>query len=192
MDDAALAALAAGQHGVFTRRQAATLGYSAYQIRRRIADGRWQEFGGGVLAEGVRRRTAGLREAAALLASPGAVLAGPTAARRHGWDCPDRRIFVAAGSTGCVAITGVVRLPGPVPVADVVRHGGCPTTSMGRTLVDCCLVLAAGPALDLLTAALRSELVTLAELAPRVHAHAGRRGAPRLARLMRAARQATA
>lgn len=191
VDDAALAALAAGQQGLFTRRQAAVLGYTSYQIRHRIADGRWQEFGGGVLAEAGVRRTVALREAAALLAVPGAVLAGPSAARRHGLDCPDGRIFLAAGSVRRAHALGAVRLPGPVPVADVVHRGGCLTTSASRTLVDCCLLLAAEPALDLLTAALRTQVVTLDGLAPRVHAHAGRRGAPRLARLMRAARATT-
>jgi hypothetical protein len=187
MDVTGLPALVARQRGLFTRRQALELGYSRYQIRRRLAGGQWQAVLGDVLAEAGRPITGLLREQAALLAVPGGVLAGPSAARRHGLRCTDHRIFVAVGVARRVRHTGIVYLAGALPAADVVRSGGCPVTAVERTVFDCCLLLADDEAAQLLRDALDAGLVTVAGLASRVHAHAGRRGAPRLARLMRAA-----
>src|SRR5262245_32031139 len=49
MDRERLRKRAAGQFGLFTRAQAIACGYSAYQIRRRVADGEWQRVLGPTL-----------------------------------------------------------------------------------------------------------------------------------------------
>ncbi|NUR31253.1 MAG: DUF559 domain-containing protein, partial [Catenulispora sp.] len=67
------------------------------------------------------------------------------------------------------------------------RHDGCAITTAARTVFDCLRVLPEHQALALLDEAVRTGLATLDEVGDRVHAHAGRRDAPRLAQLMRAA-----
>ena len=50
MADDAVAGLAASQHGVFTRRQAAAVGFTRRAVDHRIATGRWWVVAPGVLA----------------------------------------------------------------------------------------------------------------------------------------------
>jgi len=80
-DDSELRRMAARQRGLFTRTQARACGYSAYQVRRRIEFGQWQRVLGPVFAFLGASRTPGLLDVVAGLAVPGAVLAGPSAAR---------------------------------------------------------------------------------------------------------------
>ncbi|WP_027342568.1 type IV toxin-antitoxin system AbiEi family antitoxin domain-containing protein [Hamadaea tsunoensis] len=187
MDAVALRRLASRQQGLFTRGQARDLGFSAYQIRRRIQAGEWLVVAGAALAVAGLPVTERVRERAILLDLPGAVLAGPSAARRHGLSSADRRVFVAVGDVARPAPPGVVHLRDQVGPGDLTRHEGCPVTIAVRTVFDCLRVLPEHQALALLDEAVRAGLTTVDEVGERVHAHAGRRDAPRLARLMRSA-----
>lgn len=83
-----------------------------------------------------------------------------------------------------------VRLPGVtlfrehVDPADVWELGDIRATSPGRTVFDCLRVLPDSTATDLLDRALRRGWTSLDDLAGRIREHSGRRGAPRLARLI--------
>jgi hypothetical protein len=185
MDGWALQVTANRQLGLFTRQQARECGASAYQVRQRVQRGDWVVVLDGVLAAAGLPLTARVREKAALLAVPGSVLAGPTAARRHGLWCPDPKIFIAG--TSRARSRGFVLLREEVPVADVAMIAGWPMTTPSRTVVDCLRLLGDETATQLLRQALSGGLVTKDELAQRMHAYAGRRGALRLVGICRAA-----
>jgi hypothetical protein len=186
MDVKGLNKLAAGQHGLFTRAQARRLGASAHLVRHRIYTGEWVVVLGDVLAVAGLPLTRRVRQAAALLDLPATVLAGPSAARLLGLDCPDHRIFVA-GQTSRRAPAMVRVLREPVPVSDVMRVDGFPVTVPARTTIDCMRVLRDEQAVALLEAALRAGRVSAKELACRVQERAGRRGTPRLVALLNGA-----
>lgn len=183
MDARGLHRLAAAQEGLFTRAQVRRLGASAYVVRQRISTGEWVVVLGDVLAVAGLPLTRRVRENAVLLHIPGTVLAGPTAARRHGLTCPDDRIFVA-GDTRKRGPAMVRILRKPVPSRDVVRLHGSALTSLPRTVLDCLDVLSDEQALDLLDAVVRDGRTTRGELAGRILERAGRRGTPRLVRMV--------
>lgn len=187
MDAAALAQTAARQRGLFTRAQARRSGYSTYQIRRRLATGEWVPVLGPVLATAATHVTSRTRDLAASLAVPGAVLAGPSAARMYAMPVPD--------SVPCVALArnshprhpvGQV-LRDPLHPWDVHLLGGIPVTSRPRTVFDCVRLLPDPAALDLLDRALQQRWITLEDFTSRVRGFAGRHGAARMARLAQAA-----
>lgn len=184
MDVRELHRLATAQQGLFTRGQAQRLGASPHVVRQKVATGEWVVVLGGVLAVAGLPLTQRVREIAALLDLPGTVLAGPSAARRHGLACPDHRIFVA-GDTRRRAPAMVRILRQRVPVADVVRLNGCPVTTLPRTVLDCLTVLRDEQAQDLLDTALATHRVTRAELANGVQGRVGQKGTPRLIRILR-------
>jgi hypothetical protein len=183
MDARGLHRLAVAQQGLFTRDQARRLGASAYLVRHKVSVGEWVVVLGDVFAVSGLPLTRRVRENAALLHIPGTVLAGPTAARRHGLACPDNRIFVA-GATRRRAPAMVRVLRAAVPSRDVVRLHGCTMTSLPRTVVDCLDVLRDEQATDLLDAVVLSGRTTREELACRIQERVGRRGTPRLVRLL--------
>lgn len=175
------------QSGLFTRTQAMSCGYSAYQIRRRVRSGEWQVVFGPVLAGPGRRLTAASRDVAALLAVEGSVLAGPSAARRHGLPVADPRSYLIAPAGTRVGLPGVRALRDIVPPRDLVVVDGLPVTALARTIFDCLRVLPDDGAQRLLATARRFGWISADELAEHLHRFAGRRGAKRLARLCRQA-----
>ncbi len=139
-DHADFGELCAAQSGVITLGSARQhLGGSA--VRWRLASGRWQRAGAGVLVTQSGPLTDEQRLWAAVLgAGEGAVLAGLTAARLHGLaGFDDRRIYLLVPASRQVrkAVAGVVvrrsRLLGSADVHPVRRP---PRTRVGRSLVD--------------------------------------------------------
>jgi hypothetical protein len=181
-----LARLAAQQDGLFTRSQALECGFSAAQVRRRLHSGRWQTLVGPVLAPSRIRPTADLCDLAALLAVTGSVLAGPSAARRHGIPVADPRPCLIVRPGTRVRLPGVRLLAEDVPAHDVIMVRGRPVTTMARTVFDCLRILGDDEARDLLALARTVGWITADELAEQLHGFAGRRGAKRLTRLGRA------
>ncbi|HET8643826.1 MAG TPA: type IV toxin-antitoxin system AbiEi family antitoxin domain-containing protein, partial [Pseudonocardiaceae bacterium] len=185
MDKARLQALAIRQGGLFTRAQARACGCSAYQVRRRLVAGEWHRVLGPVYSARPVQLTAHLRDTAALLVVPWAVLAGPSAARRLGIRVPDAGTYLWIGDGRRVDLPGVTYLRAPLSPRDRWPAGDTVVTAVGRTVFDCLLALPEADALRLLDEALRERWISLGELAARVRAHAGRPGAPRLVALMR-------
>jgi very-short-patch-repair endonuclease len=185
MNERRLGRLAARQLGLFTRAQAVDCGYSAFQIRRRLARDEWQQVCGSVLAFRGRQLTEPVLAAATHLAVPGSVIAGPSAARWY-----DLPVGPATGRWLWLGRPGRCRLPGvrticdPLIADDIRRGDGMLITAPGRTVFDCLRVLPDDAALDLATRALQRGWTTSGELKRRVHAVAGRHGAPRVASLM--------
>lgn len=186
VDQCQLRRVARNQGGLFTRAQAATCGYSPYQIRRRVAAGQWSAVDGPVLAERGLRLTPDIRDRAAALAVPGAVLAGASAARQWRIPVPDRRIYLWIGALRRAPRPGVTYLRDPLPSRETSRFEGVPLTVPARTIVDCLRFLDDPAATTLLDRALQVGWISLDDLTERVRDHTGRRGAPRLARLVAA------
>lgn len=138
---------------------------------------------GDVLAPAGLPITTAVKEAAALLDLPGAVLGGPTAAKRFGLMPEAERIYVAA-PTKRRAPRGVTILRGRLAADDVVRTGGWPMTAPVRTVVDCMRVLADDDATKVLERALERRLVTPEQVERKVAERKGMRGAPRLLKLL--------
>ena len=125
-----------------------------------------------------------MRDRAAQLSVPGSVLAGPAAARS--WDLPvrDGRTFLVVPPHTGRAIRGAGLLYETLERRDVRVRDGVVVTSLPRTVVDCLRLLPERDALDLLERALQARWIGMDDLTERVRAHAGRRGAPRLVRLV--------
>jgi hypothetical protein len=182
---ASLARLAGQQDGLFTRAQALACGFSAAQVRLRLRSGRWQIVLGPVLAPSRVRPTAALRDLSALLAVKGAVLAGPSAARRHGIPVADPRPCLIVRPGTRVRLPGVHVLVDVLPTRDVVVIGERPVTTLARTVFDCLRVLPDPEARELLETARGAGWAAADQLAEQLHRFAGRRGAKRLTRLCR-------
>jgi very-short-patch-repair endonuclease len=185
MESKRLIRLAEGQRGLFTRRQAAQCGYSEHQIRRRVMVGSWRRLSGQVFVLAGTSITVTLRDRAAQLAIPGAVLAGASAARV--WGLP--------GPVGgpCLWVPTRRRLPGvqllrwDLPPRDVTRFEGCPVTSRTRTVVDCLRLYDDAVARGVLDWALQRRWIEDDDLVEYARLLYGRKGVNRLVRLMRSA-----
>src|SRR5882724_1164288 len=93
-DRGALDLLAEDQYGLFTRAQAVTCGFSNHQIARRIREGDWVMVRRSVLTDRGRPLTPKLRDIAALLMRPDAILGGPSAARWHDIEVPSDTTYL--------------------------------------------------------------------------------------------------
>ncbi len=137
-----IAALAAEQHGVITRRQLLEAGLTVEMLRTRQASRRLLPLHRGVYAVGHRRlRREGHWLAAVLAAGPGAVLSHREAAALHG-------LRPAARTTVDVVVAGQRRVPGiqvhrvaRLDAEDVTVVAGVPITTVDRTLVDLATVV---------------------------------------------------
>jgi hypothetical protein len=187
MKDQRLRRAAARHLGLFTRADALCCGFSEYQVRRRIATGEWQRVHGKVLAFQGRQVTPLIMAAAAQLAVPGSVVAGPSAALWYGLPVDGTVRWLWTGPCGRASVPGVRILRDPLAEADVCHADGIPITDPGRTVFDCLRLLPDDAALKVMDRALQQGWTTFGELVRRLHDHAGRRGAPRLVRLVRAA-----
>ncbi|MGI5179691.1 hypothetical protein ACQEVZ_25505 [Dactylosporangium sp. CA-152071] len=125
-----------------------------------------------------------LRDVAAQLALPGAVLAGPSAARWHGWEVPSTETFVAfPGRRPRLRHVHVV--PVDLPATDICTVDQQQVTTPSRTVFDCARLLPDGAASALLATALQECWTTMPDLATRIRDATGRHGTPRLVRLVR-------
>jgi very-short-patch-repair endonuclease len=137
MIDAALAHLAAAQHGVGARWQFERLGITQNAIRRRVQSGRLHRLHRGVYAIGHTSLTRRSRWMAAVLrVGPDAALSLHSAAPLWGVrpgrggpihvSCP-RRVS---------SLRGIVVHQAPLPADEVTTHDGIPVTTVPRTLLD--------------------------------------------------------
>jgi Transcriptional regulator, AbiEi antitoxin len=185
-DTTGLDRIASSQQGLFTRTQARAYGYSAYQIRCRISQGRWRRVAGSVPANDGLVITPGLRDRAAKLTVAGSVLAGPAAARRWGVAVSDLRTFLLVAPHAHPRRVAAQLFFEHADQGDVQIFEGAAVTSRARTVFDCLRVLPRPEAVGMLDSALQQRWPDREDLAERVRAHVGRRGMPQLVELMRA------
>jgi hypothetical protein len=176
--------IARRQLGLFTRAQAGECGFTAGQIRRRMAAGSWRPLLRTVLAEPGLTVTPRIRDRAAQLAVPGSVLAAFSAAREWDMPGPDRGPHLIVTGRSHTRPDGVRIMRVDLSHRDVSVVQGALVTSPPRTVFDCLRLLDERPGRDLLDRALQQGWIGLADLVERVRAGAGRWGAPRIARLV--------
>lgn len=171
--EADLAALAARQHGVFHRRQALDLGFSAKAIRVRLEGGRWQTLHPAVYRSAGAPGTWPQRLMAAWLA------AGPAAAASHRsagtlWGLDGMEpgpIDVTVPGLGKRLVTGAkVHRTRTLTRADVGEQAGIPVTRPARTLLDLASVLDRMALEAALDSALRDGHVSAGHLLRRLDA----------------------
>ena len=185
MDPRALNRIASRQSGLFTHRQARASGLSAYQIRRRVRSGQWRRVVGPVLAVATLPLTLAVRDRAAQLAVPGSVLAGPSAARRWSIPVEDSRTCLLVGPHAHPRVQGAIMIYEGLDPYDLWDRDGVPVTSRPRAIVDCLRMLREREGLTLLDRALQQGWISLDDLSTRARDRVGRRGTPRLVRLVR-------
>lgn len=185
-DRGALDALTEDQHGLFTRAQAATCGFSNHQISRRIREGDWVAVRRNVLTERGRPVTPKVRDVAALLAWPRAVLGGPSAARWHDIKVPSDETYLVIDRR-LASPDDLELFVDQLPAEDICALGRIRLTTIERTIFDCVRVLPDHAAGELLTVALEKGWTTLSRFGDRVSAFASRHGAPRLVKLLQQA-----
>ncbi|HZM84004.1 MAG TPA: hypothetical protein VFC19_50440 [Candidatus Limnocylindrales bacterium] len=170
---------------LFTRAVARGVGYSDSQIRRRIGSGRWIVVVGHVFAPAGVELTPRLRDRAAVMAVPDAVLSGPSAARWHGIELPDQRTWITVPPGRRIRLSGVELRREELAETDVVRHSeDLAMTTVGRTVFDCVRALPLDRAERLLLRALDERWVSYEGFLQRVHAHTGRHGMAHLVTLV--------
>src|SRR3954449_12177219 len=140
--DAAIAAIAARQHGVIARIQLMGLALGRKAIDHRVKLGRLHIVHRGVYAVGHARLTIQGRWMAAVLASGGrAGLRHRPAPLPRGIRRTERtQIEVTSPRTGR-GRAGIQRHRAQLPVDEVTIHDGIPTTTVPRTLLDLAAVL---------------------------------------------------
>jgi very-short-patch-repair endonuclease len=121
---------------------------------------------------------------AAGLAMPGAVLAGPSAARWHRIPVNDDRTWISVPMSAHPRLSAVRLLRGMLPASDALTIDGFRVTSRPRTVFDCLRVLPDSSALSLLDRALQQKWITMEDLVSRVQSFTGRRSVGRLARFV--------
>jgi len=192
--DLRVAALAAGQHGVFSRRQALAAGFEEHVVSYRVTSGRWKAVRPGVYRmNGTPDSWKQAIMAACLWAGDGAVASHVTAARLWDleglpWKTRDEPVHLSVPVPRHPTAPDVmVHRTRKLEVKDCSVRDGIPVTNLPRTLID----LSAGPASVKLELLLESALgqyrqfdlawlkKTLRRLGPR-----GREGAGTLRALM--------
>lgn len=184
-----LAALAARQYGLVTRRQARGLGLSEAAISRLLAGGTWQRRSRGLLA--LAAAPVSWRQAlmaACLLSRDGTVVSHRAAGALWNLDgCPPGIVEISTRRRSHALAHSVIshRLGDLIP-ADRAEIEGLPVTSMARTLVDLAAVVEEEALEIALDSALRYRRTSVARL--RWHlsrvAHAGRKGTGVLMRML--------
>ena len=185
--DRTLAALAARQHTVFSRVQAAIAGVPPYVVDRRLRQGRLVRLHVGVYGMAGVPPTFLRDVMAACLA------AGPDAAASHRaagalWNLRDVGPRVDVSVAGCQPTVRRARVHRVTALApeDVCRRAGIPVTTPARTLVDLAGAVPAGVLEVALDDALARRLVTCAHVRVCLDrlGRRGRKGAGRLAALL--------
>jgi very-short-patch-repair endonuclease len=146
--DAAIARIAANQHGVVSTAQIRSIGLSPAGVARRVSAGRLHPIHRGVYAVGHARLSNRGRWIAAVLAcGPGAVLSHLSASELWGIRRRPRRLLEAGGG-GAVHITvpstagkrrrnGIVlHRSSTLAASECTRRDGIPVTTPARTLRD--------------------------------------------------------
>jgi very-short-patch-repair endonuclease len=185
VDAGRLARVAKRHLGLFTRADAAACGFSRYQIRQRLESGEWRSVIGRVLVTAGVDLTPALTDRAAYLAVPGAVMAGPSAARSWGFPVSDRRTVVLLDDDRILRAPGVLILRGPLDPRDVGAVHGAQTTWRERTIFDCLRLMDQQSGVDLLDHALQQRWLGLDRLAELIFQNIGRRGVDQVRRLVR-------
>jgi very-short-patch-repair endonuclease/predicted transcriptional regulator of viral defense system len=192
--DNLIAALAARQHGVVTRRQLLAIGLkdAAIQHRRRV--GRLHQVHRGVYAVGHEALSPDGRLLAAVLAcGPRAALSHQSAASVWGFRAAGgSQIDVTVASTAGRCGPGAVRLhrSGTLSPEDIERQGALRLTTPARTLLDLAAVLHAQRLESAVRRADEQELFDLTALDAAIRRAPRHRGAAKLRRLLAGAARA--
>jgi predicted transcriptional regulator of viral defense system len=183
-----LAALAARQHGVVSRRQLLAMGLGAAAIGRRVDAGRLHRVHLGVYAVGHPVLGKHGRWMAAVLAcGPGAALGYESAAVLWDLGRGDAGIsHVVVPTAGGRARAGlrVHRHPGLTP-AEATNRRGIPVTTPARTLLDLAAAVSERRLAHALDQAELQELTDYPALDALARARPGHRGSPALRRMLR-------
>jgi very-short-patch-repair endonuclease len=140
--DAAIAAIAARQHGVISRRQLLALGLGSAAIHYRVQLGRLHRVHRGVYAVGHRLlSTRGAWMAAVLAAGDGAVLSHRSAAALHQIRATSRSAVDVTRPTSGGRRRGIDIHRARLTRAEKMEIDGIPVTTVARTLLDLCDVL---------------------------------------------------
>ncbi|WP_344164021.1 type IV toxin-antitoxin system AbiEi family antitoxin domain-containing protein [Nocardiopsis rhodophaea] len=185
-DLSSVRALAASQHGVVSRRQAAECGLTSRQITTLISKGQWRRLRTGIyLVRGDPAPALAARVMAVQLAyGPRAVAVGPTAARL--WRMQGllsgpgyEHVHVTVPGRSSATPIGL-RLHGwDVAPGETTLYKGIRLSTPGRTLRDTVLLTDRYAAVSVIDSALQQGLVTPEDLAELEAANAGRLGASR-------------
>ncbi len=186
--DAAIAQLAAKQHGVVSFGQLRSAGLSVGAINARVRAGRLHRLHRGVFAVGHTNLSHDGRCMAALLSlGSGTALSHVTAAAR--WavrPSASASIHVTVPTEGgrLKRLGIVIHRSTTLRPEDVVDLDGLPVTSVARTLLDLAGGLAAGPLERAVERSLHLRLFDLAAVRSVLAANRTRRGAATLARIV--------
>ncbi|MBA3488744.1 MAG: type IV toxin-antitoxin system AbiEi family antitoxin domain-containing protein [Longispora sp.] len=172
------------QSGLFTRAQAYICGYSAYQVRRRVQCGEWQQVLREVFAQTGTTITPGIRDRAATLGIEGAILAGPSAARLHGAPTSDTRTYVFASTDNRLKVPQLIGLRCALDARDVILLDDKFVTRRGRTTFDCLRLLPFDHAESLFDRVLRDKWTTYTEQVSYLRQYTGMVGLTQVTRLL--------
>jgi very-short-patch-repair endonuclease len=181
--DERIAAMAARQHGVISRRQLRALGLSDGAVDHRVARGRLHRVHHGVYAVGhpvLTRR--GYWMAAVLAGGSEAVLSHAAAAAL--WDLrPSAAVLIditVPGSGGRRKRRGLRIHRARDLSGQTTTHDGIPVTTPARTILDLAAILQRRPLERLLDQAENTRITDVASLVALARAHPSHRGASRL------------
>ncbi len=179
--DGSIAAIAARQHGVVSRRQLFGLGLQRHEVDYRIRIGRLLPLHRGVYAVGHTALTRnGHRIAAVLACGPGAVLSHRDAAALWGiHDAGRARIEITTPGRSCGS-AGLQIHQARLKPDEVTSHDGIPVTTPSRTLSDLATVLNRARLERAVHEAEVRRLLSPTSLPALLARHPGRRGAKAL------------
>ncbi len=165
-----LRAWAAGNHGVFTRRDATRFGVSEHQLRRGLAQHHWKHYRGAlILSESPDNHLARL-SSALLHAGSKSVVTGPSALRLYDFDVvprdawqprfphPASASFISVPTGFHARIDNVVFLRESRDLEHVLDIDGFPTVSRERAVIDTVRVLGWVRSQDVVYRALQTGL----------------------------------
>jgi hypothetical protein len=146
--DVVIRRLAAGQHGVVSRRQLLAAGLSRAQIDRRVLAGRLDRLHRGVFRAGPVAAPLEREMAAVLASARGAWVSHGTAGRIWALLPPAATALPVeisvVGGYGAPALGVRMRRVSVFDAAEVVCRDGLPITTPERTLLDLAVVIASG------------------------------------------------
>jgi very-short-patch-repair endonuclease/predicted transcriptional regulator of viral defense system len=180
-------ALAAKQHGIITRRELISLGFSPDAIEHRIAQGRLHRIRRGVYAVGRPGLTRHGRWMAAVLACGSrASLSHRSAAALWGiGDETAGRIDISVRRRSEHRLAGIRARSRPaLPETDIVMKDGIPVTQPVRTLLDLATVLGPREVERAVNEADKRDLVDPEGLREQLPSHAGEPGVAMLRALL--------
>ncbi|MEV4421369.1 type IV toxin-antitoxin system AbiEi family antitoxin domain-containing protein [Patulibacter sp. NPDC049589] len=182
------AVLARRQHGVISRSQLRSLGFSDGQVDRAIAAGRLHPVHRGVFALGHDRLSATGRISAAVLACGAGAAAGYRSAAAI-WSVrpsSNPRVEVVIPRRSALSRSGiVVHCHAAVEPDEVTTLDGVPVTTVGRTMLDTAAVLGRDPLRSAIKQAEVLRLFDLFEVRKLLARHPRHRGARALGEVLR-------